>query len=382
MVGGESLKYSLHINQLRAVEWDLNPSEAIVFGWLFGLPSWAETITLEDGVYSWAAPSLFVADLPLISSKEDTFYRLLKSLIGKGLVKKFKYERRDYWQITTKGKAWEDRDMIAGNKSEEFGNKSGNSGNKSDVTGNKSDKDRKNIRKGSENFPTDTYTSNTYNNINLSAFAGSIQVQSIIDFIDYRTTGKSELTQLAFDRAMQGASDGETIGLTPEEVIAKVILLGAKSVNLADLKKQNLVEGTKDLFFDGEFYTLKKLRWTDADMTASGYMAKHVAKITGREDVIAEATLNQWAHEIRVFREQESMGPRQILEPFLWSTTDRFWKTKIQDPKALRNNINKLLAEYRASKGIDSAAPAKERVAPVFTKKERAPMPENLRSPS
>lgn len=133
------MKYTLTINQNRSVEWELTASEAIVFSWLYELPSWAEKLILEDKTYYFGSRNVACKELPIISDKVDTMYRLYKSLEKKGLISMVILQKKDYIAITGKGKQWHYDNEIPSN-------------------GKKSEETRNEIRESSEINPTNKYT--------------------------------------------------------------------------------------------------------------------------------------------------------------------------------------------------------------------------------
>lgn len=137
------MKYTLTINQKRSVEWELTASEAIVFSWLYELPSWAEKVEYDGNTYYFANRNVACKELPLITDKNDTMYRLYKSLERKGLVSMITLMKRDYIALTEKGKSWYYDDELP-------------------KLGKKSEETRNEIRENSEKNPTDKYTNNKY----------------------------------------------------------------------------------------------------------------------------------------------------------------------------------------------------------------------------
>lgn len=139
------MKYTLTINQNRSVEWELTASEAIVFSWLYELPSWAEKLILEDKTYYFGSRNIACKELPIISDKADTMYRLYKSLEKKGLISMVILQKKDYIAITEKGKQWHYDNELPSN-------------------GKKSEETRNEIREISEINPTNKYTNNQETN--------------------------------------------------------------------------------------------------------------------------------------------------------------------------------------------------------------------------
>lgn len=135
------MKYTITINQNRSVEWGLTASESIVFSWIYELPSWADKMEYNGTTYYFGSRNVACKELPIISDKVDTMYRLYKSLEKKGLISLIVLQKKDYISLTEKGKKWH------------FDNELPNHGKKSEET-------RNQIRENSEINPTNKYTNN------------------------------------------------------------------------------------------------------------------------------------------------------------------------------------------------------------------------------
>lgn len=132
------MKYSINIDQINSIEWGFNLSEAAVFTYLFNVPTWADHILINGKSFYFAARQKTCQDVPLISEKADTIYRIYKTLHEKEVIEYLKHMGKDCMRITEKGKAW---------NSEKFPNTAIELGNKSELT-------RKVFRKNSEINPT------------------------------------------------------------------------------------------------------------------------------------------------------------------------------------------------------------------------------------
>lgn len=138
------MKYSIIINQKRALEWELTTSEAVVFSWIYELASWAEKLIYDNKTYYFSNRTKACEELPIVSDKPDTMYRIFKSLEKKGLISMVSINKKDYIALTEKGKLWHYDDELPN-------------------YGKKSEESRKEIRENSENFPTDKYNNNNNN---------------------------------------------------------------------------------------------------------------------------------------------------------------------------------------------------------------------------
>jgi hypothetical protein len=139
------MKYTISIDQTHSIAWGLSLSEAAMFSFLYSVPSWAEQIFVDNQVWFFASRNKAIDEMPIISDKSDTVYRLYKSLQTKGVIDWKKFGEKDCIRITEKGKQWNSLNTTLGNKSDDT---------------------RKNIRKKSENNPTynSTKDNSTINN--------------------------------------------------------------------------------------------------------------------------------------------------------------------------------------------------------------------------
>jgi len=139
------MKYTISIDQTHSIAWGLSLSEAAMFSFLYSVPAWAEQIFVDNQVWFFASRNKAIDEMPIISDKSDTVYRLYKSLQTKGVIDWKKFGEKDCIRITEKGKQWNSLNTTLGNKSDDT---------------------RKNIRKKTENNPTynNTKDNSTINN--------------------------------------------------------------------------------------------------------------------------------------------------------------------------------------------------------------------------
>ena len=139
------MKYTISIDQTHSIAWGLSLSEAAMFSFLYSVPAWAEQIFVDNQVWFFASRNKAIDEMPIISDKSDTVYRLYKSLQTKGVIDWKKFGEKDCIRITEKGKQWNSLNTTVGNKSDDT---------------------RKNIRKKTENNPTynSTKDNTTINN--------------------------------------------------------------------------------------------------------------------------------------------------------------------------------------------------------------------------
>lgn len=174
-----NMTFNIYINQIKALEWELNLQESVLFNYFHQLPTWAEVDPagrIAGGQpYYYSTKSKILSELPMLTTKIDTIYRMIKTLVEKELIEVLKINNIAYYRVTKKGKSW--------NKGE-LGKKSDSSENNPLVLGNISDKT-------SENFPTYNNTiDNKTNNKDLSSPADKLKIKKDKFYKDLRAYQK------------------------------------------------------------------------------------------------------------------------------------------------------------------------------------------------
>lgn len=100
------MQFNILINQVRAVEWGLNTQQALVFSFVFNVPTWANSVDVGGESFFHVSKTKVARELPLISDKPNTIFKILKSLDEKGLIKLTSDSRRTLLKITDKGLLW------------------------------------------------------------------------------------------------------------------------------------------------------------------------------------------------------------------------------------------------------------------------------------
>lgn len=171
------MQFTITINQAKALEWGLNAQQALLFAFVYESPSWAKLVQTADGDFYALSKAKIIEELPLLTDKSDTAYRLLKQLASVGVIDLSSTASITLVRLTEKGQEW-NRKL---NGEEKYGRKIGKKsevGNSSEVgkksdpkrvkrseknpikVGEKSEVGRKKIRGGSEKSPTNQDTSN------------------------------------------------------------------------------------------------------------------------------------------------------------------------------------------------------------------------------
>ena len=182
------MQFTVTINQAKALEWGLNSQQALLFAFVYECPSWARLVQTPAGDFYALSKAKILEELPLLTDKPDTAYRLLKQIAAAGVIDLSSTATITLVRLTAKGQEWnrkldgsEKYPTQVGEKSEvgnssEVGEKSdaGRSEKSPTKIGKKSGVGRKKIRSGSEKSPTNQVTSNqvTSNQVTNQDIAG------------------------------------------------------------------------------------------------------------------------------------------------------------------------------------------------------------------
>lgn len=158
------MQFTVTINQAKALEWGLNAQQALLFAFVYECPSWANKTATDDGDFFTLSKAKVIEELPLLTDKPDTVYRLLKQLAATGVIELSSTSSITLVRLTKKGQEWNKK--LDGTSKYKVGKKS-DLGEISEH-GKKSDLGRKKIRAkvgkksdtGSEKSPTNQVTSN------------------------------------------------------------------------------------------------------------------------------------------------------------------------------------------------------------------------------
>lgn len=139
------MQYTITISQNKALEWGLNAQQAMLFAFVYECPSWAKPINTDGGIFYALSKAKIVEELPLLTGKPDTAYRLLRQLETAGVIELSHTPSITLVRLTDKGLTWN----RAVDGSEKYPS----------LVGKISEVGRKNIRAGSEKSPTNQETS-------------------------------------------------------------------------------------------------------------------------------------------------------------------------------------------------------------------------------
>lgn len=100
------MQFTLLINQVKALEWGLNAQQSMLFAFIYELSSWADAIDVDGETYYRLSKGKIIRELPLLTDKPDTAYRLLKQLEAAGLIALGLANHEMAVAITDKGRMW------------------------------------------------------------------------------------------------------------------------------------------------------------------------------------------------------------------------------------------------------------------------------------
>jgi len=100
------MQFILTINQVKALEWGLNAQQALLFAVVYDAPRWADPIYVDGKVFYKLSKSKIVSELPLLTEKPDTAYRMLKALELVEVIELSSTSKITLIHITAKGKEW------------------------------------------------------------------------------------------------------------------------------------------------------------------------------------------------------------------------------------------------------------------------------------
>ena len=159
------MQYTVTINQAKALEWGLNAQQALLFAFVYECPSWANKVKTDGGEFFALSKAKIVEELPLLTDKPDTAYRLLIALRDAGLIDLSSTSNITLIRLTVKAKEWNRKldgseKYPTSDKAEGRKNIRARSEKNPIKVGKKSEQGRKKIRRGSEKSPTNQVTSN------------------------------------------------------------------------------------------------------------------------------------------------------------------------------------------------------------------------------
>lgn len=100
------MQFTVLINQAKALEWGMNAQQAMLFAFIYQVPSWARPVVVGEKTYYAISKAKIVEELPLLTDKADTAYRLLKALEVIEVIDLSNTSKITLIRITEKGRQW------------------------------------------------------------------------------------------------------------------------------------------------------------------------------------------------------------------------------------------------------------------------------------
>lgn len=111
------MQFIVTVNQVKALEWGLNAQQALLFSFLYSVPSWARPAVVGGKTFYMLSKEKITEELPLLTDKPDTAYRMLKALELVEVIELSNTPKITLVRLTEKGRTW--------NTSEKFPSKVG-----------------------------------------------------------------------------------------------------------------------------------------------------------------------------------------------------------------------------------------------------------------
>ncbi|WP_324681576.1 conserved phage C-terminal domain-containing protein [Bibersteinia trehalosi] len=100
------MRYSIHINQVRCVEWGIKPSLGGIVDLINQASSWATATVINGFTYYWIEPAKVAEELISEGWKRDTARRHMNTLRDEGIIDLVMMDGKYYVRLTEKGATW------------------------------------------------------------------------------------------------------------------------------------------------------------------------------------------------------------------------------------------------------------------------------------
>jgi hypothetical protein len=100
------MQFIVTVNQVKALEWGLNAQQAMLFSFIYSVPSWARPVVMDGKTYYAISKEKITDELPLLTDKPDTAYRILKALELVEVIDLSSTPKITLVRLTEKGRTW------------------------------------------------------------------------------------------------------------------------------------------------------------------------------------------------------------------------------------------------------------------------------------
>lgn len=186
------MMYSIHINQVRCVEWGIKPSLGGIVDLVNQASSWAQATVINGTTYYWVEPGKVAEELISEGWKRDTARRHMNTLKEKGIIDIVIMDGKYYVRLTEKGATWNRISQIRNTE-------------KNSSAENYSKDARKKIRGNAEKNSPDNNNNNKYNQDNntpLNPPVGETHTDSVavLDHLNQRLANLSQVLGMALPK--------------------------------------------------------------------------------------------------------------------------------------------------------------------------------------
>jgi hypothetical protein len=105
------MQFTVLINQTKALEWGMSAQQAMLFAFIYQVPSWARPVVVGQKTFYAISKAKIVEELPLLTDKPDTAYRILKALELIEVIDLSSTSKITLIRITEKGREWNRSDV-------------------------------------------------------------------------------------------------------------------------------------------------------------------------------------------------------------------------------------------------------------------------------
>lgn len=94
--------------------------------------------------------------------------------------------------------------------------------------------------------------------------------------------------------------------------------------------------------------TSQRNKFSDDDMTLAEFIFSKILQMNPKEK---KPDFKKWADTIRLTREIDKRGHKEIQDIFIWANNDHFWRSNIRSPSKLRKKLTELEDKMKSLKG-------------------------------
>lgn len=117
--------------------------------------------------------------------------------------------------------------------------------------------------------------------------------------------------------------------------------------------------GTEGNGTEGKESSRSRPRPAKSDFEIAEFMFSRIKAIApnaiGLKDAQRPITVERWANEIRLMREQDGRAPPEIRKVFEWANRDSFWRSNILSAGKLRDKFDQLKLKMNGRSGQDNS---------------------------